>query len=241
MYDLDFTGAQSDFARWQVEHPSDAMGYVAEAAGLIFSEFNRLGVLESQFFVDDKAWERRPKLSPDPAIKARFDAALDHAENLARAQATKNPNDKNALFALAGCYGLRADYAALIEKRNLPSLSYAKQSSQWADKLLALDPQYYDAYIATGVGKYVIGTQAAPVRWLLRLGGYAGDRDGGIQDLQLAAEHGRYLAPFARILLAIAYLRAKDKPRARAVIASLRQDFPQNPLFAREMARLGGN
>ena len=83
-----------------------------------------------------------------------------------------------------------------------------------------------------------VGTMAAPVRWFLRLGGVSGDKQRGITELQLTAAHGQYLAPFARILLAIAYVHDKDKPRARALLASLRDEFPNNPLFAREIARL---
>jgi len=54
----------------------------------------------------------------------------------------------------------------------------------------------------------------------------------------LTAERGHYLAPFARILLAIAYVREKDKPRALDMLTSLRSDFPGNSLFPREIARL---
>ena len=79
---------------------------------------------------------------------------------------------------------------------------------------------------------------AAPVRWILRLGGVSGDKQAGISELQLTADKGHYLAPFARILLAIAYVRDKDKPRARQLLASLREEFPENPLFGREIARL---
>jgi hypothetical protein len=56
--------------------------------------------------------------------------------------------------------------------------------------------------------------------------------------LQLSAEHGRFLAPFARILLAIAYVRDKNKTEARQVLAGLRTEFPDNPLFDREISRL---
>ena len=63
-------------------------------------------------------------------------------------------------------------------------------------------------------------------------------RSQGIAELEITAEHGHYLAPFARILLAIAYVREKDKVRAREILASLRDQFPGNPLFAREIARL---
>jgi hypothetical protein len=72
----------------------------------------------------------------------------------------------------------------------------------------------------------------------MRMGGLPADKQGGIADLQLTAQHGHYLAPFARILLAIAYVREKDKTRALAMLSSLRIQFPGNTLFPREIARL---
>src|SRR5215475_3570481 len=72
LYNLDFGGAQQDFAAWQRMHPEDPMGPVSEAAGYLFSEFNRLGVLEAQFYENDAAFDKRPKLTPDPALHARF-------------------------------------------------------------------------------------------------------------------------------------------------------------------------
>jgi hypothetical protein len=79
---------------------------------------------------------------------------------------------------------------------------------------------------------------SAPIRWVLHLGGVSGDKQAGLKDLHLTAEKGHYLAPFARILLAIAYVREHDKTKARAILASLQQEFPNNPLFAKEIARL---
>jgi hypothetical protein len=73
---------------------------------------------------------------------------------------------------------------------------------------------------------------------MLRLGGVSGDKKAGLADLQLTAARGHYLAPFARILLAIAYVREKDRPRALQLLAGLRAEFPSNPLFSREIARL---
>lgn len=238
LYGLHFLEAQQEFERWQQGHPQDPLGPVSEAAGRLFSEFNRLGVLESQFYVRDSNFDKRPRLDPDPEIKAHFDADLVRAETLSRNLLARDPDHKDALFVMALCSGLRADYAAMVEKRNLASLGYIKQGQQYADKLLALDPGYYDAYLALGMSKYIIGSQSAPVRWLLHIGGYAGDKKEGVHDLQLTAEHGHFLAPFARLLLAIAYLRDKDKSGARALLAGLQRDFPDNPLFAREINRL---
>ena len=76
---------------------------------------------------------------------------------------------------------------------------------------------------------------AAPVRWFLRMGGVSGDKKQGIVELQMTADHGHYLGPFARILLAIAYVRDKDNTRARQLLASLRDEFPKNTLFATKL------
>jgi hypothetical protein len=240
LYNLHFDVAQRDFAAWESQHPDDPMGPVSQAAGLLFSEFNRLGVLESQFYENNDAFERRAKVLPDPAVRGRFQAYLERASNLAHLRLTKDTKDKDALFALTLSAGLEADYAALIEKRNLASLHSAKEASVWARQLLAVCPNCYDALLATGFSKYIIGSMAAPVRWILRLGGLPGDKQSGIADLELTAQRGHYLAPFARILLAIAYVRDKDKRRALQMLDGLRTEFPGNTLFPREIARLEG-
>jgi hypothetical protein len=238
LYNLDFPGAQKDFSAWEKEHPDDPVGPVSEAAGLLFSEFNRLGVLESQFYENDKAFEHRAKLSADPSAREHFQNAIDRAETLAHARLAKDDNDRDALFALTLSSGLQADYAALIEKRNMTSLHYTKEASGNAQRLLALCPNCYDALIATGFSKYVIGSMAFPVRWMLRLGGLPADKEGGIEDLKTTAEKGHYLAPFARILLAIAYVREKQNSRALTLLSGLQREFPKNTLFPREIARL---
>ncbi len=238
LYNLDFDRAHGIFSQWEQNHPDDPMGATCDAAGLLFSEFHRLGVLEGQFLVDDKRFENRPKLNPDPNVRARFDAEIGKAQLAARARLGKNPKDRDALFAMTLTNGLQADYAALIEKRNVASLHYTKESTMWAEQTLAADPDCYDAHIAAGISKYLIGSMAAPVRWLVRLGGLSGDKQAGVKELKLVADRGHYLAPFADILLAIAYVREHDNKRARELLATLRDQFPANPLFAQEIARL---
>jgi hypothetical protein len=238
LYNLDFTGAHTVFATYEQGHPDDPLGPTSDAAGLLFSEFHRLGVLESQFYEDDKKFDDRPQLSPDSNARSRFNDAVQKAMRLAQSRLAKDSKDKNALFAMTLCNGLQADYAALIEKRNVASLRYTKEASKWADKTLAADPGYYDAHIAGGISKYIIGSMAAPVRWLVRLGGVSGDKQEGIKELKIVAERGHYLAPFADILLAIAYVRDHDKQHARQLLAQLHEEFPANSLFPQELARL---
>ncbi len=238
LYDLDFPGAQREFESWERVNERNPMGPTSEAAGILFSEFNRLGVLEAQFYENDSVFAARKKYHADPEQRARFEEKLTRAEGLARSTLKRDPQDRDALLAMTLAAGLRADYAALIEKRNMASLHYTRESAAWAQQLLAADPACYDAHLAGGISNYIVGSMAPPVRWLLRIGGVSGHRAEGIAELQVVARKGRLLAPFARILLAIAYVRDKDVPRARGVLVSLRTDFPDNPLFGRELARL---
>lgn len=238
LYDLDFSGAQKEFEVWEKSNPDNPMGPASEAAGVLFSEFNRLGVLEAQFYEDDSIFSARKKYEADPGQKTRFEQQLDRAQDLAKTRLVKDPRDRDALLAMTFAAGLRSDFAALIEKRNMASLHYTKEATSWAGQLIAADPTCYDAHLAGGVSRYIIGSMAAPVRWILRVGGVQGDKEGGIAELQTTAAHGRLLAPFARILLAIAYVREKDPSRARELLLGLQRDFPKNTLFGRELARL---
>ena len=238
MYQLDFEGALSVFARWQRSHAADPLGPASEAAGTLFSELNRLGILEAKFFIQDESFLGRTDLRPNTDARARFDAALRRSDILARTRVATEPRNTDALFALTLVSGLQADYLSLIENRNLAALGPTRRATEWAQQLLAVAPDYGDAYLATGLSKYLIGSSPAPVRWLLTLGGFSADKRQGIRELEWTAQKGRYLAPFARLLLAVAYLRENDGPRARRMLQQLRDEFPQNPLYAREIARI---
>ncbi len=73
LYNLDFDGAQKDFSSWETQHPDDPVGPVSQAAGFLFSEFNRLGVLEGQFFENDDSFAARARnLGLTPKCAATF-------------------------------------------------------------------------------------------------------------------------------------------------------------------------
>ncbi|MGH9378595.1 MAG: hypothetical protein ACRD1I_07335 [Terriglobia bacterium] len=238
MYDLRFDQARRSFEQWQRLHPADPMGPASEAASYLFSEFNRLDILHSQFFVDNKQFKERPRPAPNPAAKQAFESAIGRSLRLANARLAGAPDDTNALLAKVLDDGLRADYLALIEGRNLASLRYMKRAGTLADRLLKTDPSCYDAYLATGAENYLLSLNPAPVRWMLRLYGVESDKARGIQELQLTAEKGHYLRPYARLLLAVVALRDKNRSQAMALLEGLARDFPDNPLYAQELALL---
>ena len=234
MYNLQFNDAHQAFQQYQREHPTDPMGPVSDAAAYLFSEFDRLHILQSEFFTHDQHFVSDNKLTPDPALKQKFDAAIQAAQRLADAR----PNDNDALFAAVLSNGLQSDYSALIEKRYRTSFQQMKTGRQMAERLLQRDPTYYDAWIAVGVENYMLSIKPAGVRFLLRLSGGQTNRDVGLEKLRLTAEKGHYLAPFARLLLAVAALRDNNHAQARETLAALSREYPQNPLYREELARM---
>lgn len=237
LYNLQFAEAHGTFEDLSRAHPSDPMGPVSDAATYLFAEFDRLHILQSEFFTHDRHFITDHKLVPDPVLKRQFDAALATAQKLA----ARAPSDPGCQLASVMASGLRSDYLALIEQQYVASFREMKTARVAADKLLKEHPELCDAWIAAGVENYMLSVKPAPVRWLLRLAGGETDRTLGIEKLSLAAEKGHYLAPFARLLLGVAALRDHDPAKARQLLNGLVHDYPYNPLYREELARLQAN
>ncbi len=238
MYNLEFVSAHQSFQQWEQVHPKDPLGPVSDAAAYLFTEFDRLHILQSELFINDHSFLNKKTLSPNPSLKASFDAALGQSDQLAHAELKQSPKNKSALYAELLCFGLRADYIALIEKRNMASLNEIKQGRGIAERLIGEDPTYYDAYLAIGVENYLLSLKPAPVRWLLHAGGAQTDRQAGIANLKLTASKGHYLQPYAELLLAVAALRGRDETEAKRLLSDLARRFPQNRLYAQELKKI---
>lgn len=238
MYDLRFDAAHQTIGHWKQSHSADALGPASDAAAYLFSELSRLGALESELFVDDTRYENRARLRPDPQMKTLFNCEIERTNELADASLQYAPTNANALFAKSLIFGLQADFAALIEKQDLTALRYTKLGRPFADRLIAADPSAYDAYLGGGVENYLLSLKPAPLRVLLRLTGSRVDRDKGIEQLRMTAQHGHYLEPFAKLLLAVAALRDNNRAGARELLFELHTRFPNNQLYVRELNRL---
>jgi hypothetical protein len=238
MYNLQFSEAHQTFQAYEQSHPHDAMGPTSRAAAYLFSEFERLGVLQTELFVNDELFEGRKKPEPNPAVRAAFTQEITKSNQRADAALARSPNDRAALLAKVLNLGLEADYLAMVEKRNMAAVSTSKKASELAEELLRAAPDCYDAYLAIGIENYLLGLRPAPVRWFLRLYGARTDKNEGIRKLELTAEKGHYLLPYARLMLAVAALRDNDRSRARELLGNLAQEFPSNTLYRQELAKL---
>lgn len=238
LYKLDFDGARQQFRSYQAEQPADPLGKVAEAATYLYEQFNEKGVLTSKFFLDDDRFLGGVEGSGAANHNAQFLKANAAARAAAKARLAANPRDPEALLAITMADGMESNYDEIIEKKELPALTLMRQAEAEAKTLLDVDPSASDAYVALGTSNYVIGCLPSYKKMFLWFGGIHGDKDRGMAQLETAASQGHYLAPFAKILLALASEREHQNVRARILLAQLTREFPENPLFAHELALL---
>jgi hypothetical protein len=235
MYNLDFAGAHQVFGQWMQQHPQDELGPASDASAFLFSEFDRLGVLDVELFASDDSFTGRGKLQANEDVRRHFEERAAQADALANAALRANPKDARALYVETMLAGMHADYAAMIDKKDYAALKYTEQGGKLASETLAVEPNLADARIAVGVENYMLSMKPAVMKIFFALRHDAMDKDEGIRQMKICAEHGHYLAPFARLMLAVTDLRSGDKAGARVLLAGLAAEFPQNTLYQRQL------
>jgi hypothetical protein len=238
LYNFDFPGTHAILNRQIAENPSDSLAYGMRASAYLFTELDRLSILEAEFLGDDDRIIDKKKGRPDPNLKKALMDALETARRLAVAKLEREPRNTDALFTLCLVSGVQTDYAALVEKRQFFSLVYAKQSQKYAVRLLKENPKFYDAYLTAGVSEYLLGSMPFFLRWFIHFEQVQGNKAKAIENLELVGRSGVYLRPFAKILLAIIFMREKQPQKSEALLKEYSLEFPENRLVRHELARI---
>lgn len=238
LYEFRFEEARGHFHQWQKDNPSDPMGPTSEAASYLFEEFHRHGVLTSEFFLDDDRLLQGITGKPNPALGKGFFAAIERGRMLTDARLKRQPRDAEALYAQSLLIGMLGNYRALIERKHWEGVRLTEKAESIAERVLALRPDWGDAYLPIGASNYIVGCLPKGKRFFLWFGGVSGDKVAGLEQLKRAAEGGHLLRPYAKILLALAAMRERDPALADRLFHELAEEFPRNPQFARELALL---
>ncbi len=238
LYNFDFAAANRILDGHIKANPADPLGYAIRSSSLLFYEMHRLKILESEFFESDHKIAGDERLQADPATRARLFDAIETAQRLSTLRIQKDPGDIVALFSFSITEGVRTDYTAFIEKKQIRSLSSAKKASAYGAELLRRDPTFVDGYLNKGINEYVMGSLPFFVKWFVRFEDTKGSKDEAVANLEKVATQGRYFGPFARILLAVVHLREKRPAKAIETMRGLCREFPGNTLFRDELAKM---
>ena len=237
LYEQRFAEAREVFTSWESRNPDEPFGEVALAASYLFEELDRQGVLTSNFFLDEKKFLHGIDGNPDPERMRDFQEALAKARQLAQDRLHGNPRDDEGLFALTLAAGMESDALSILEKKHLEGLKRTKEANKYAKQLLAQRPDAADAYVALGIANYIVGSLSSGSRFALWFGGIHGNKSLGMAQVAKTAEQGRYLQPFAKIVLALAARRENQTRLAQRLLRELKEQYPNSVLFATEYAK----
>jgi hypothetical protein len=237
LYQQKFGEAREAFASWEGRHPEEPFGEAAVAASYLFEELYRQGVLTSEFFLDDKRFLHGIDGQPDAERMKHFREAVARIRQLAASRQKSNPNDGEALFALTLAAGMESDASTILEKKHLEGLRRMKEANKYGKQLLTQHPDATDAYVALGIANYIIGSLNGGARFALWFDGVHGDKKLGMEQVAKTSENGRYLQPFAKIMLALAARREKQPALATKLLRELTEQYPGSALFAAEYAK----
>jgi tetratricopeptide (TPR) repeat protein len=203
--------------------PQDPLGYLVEGEALWWERYCaaceiRYGMIE--------AWKHEKQRDDET-----YFALTDKAIVLAQAQLAESETAMTHFYAGMG-YALKVRvYGLRSENRNAARAAVSARMHML--RALELDPQIADATAALGIYNYYVDT-LSPIVKLLRffMGIPGGDRERGMQQMEVGMNQGALLAVDVRFILARA-LRQYDRKygEALAVAQPLVERYPRNPLF----------
>ncbi|MGB2675560.1 MAG: hypothetical protein WAN12_00570 [Candidatus Acidiferrum sp.] len=240
LYIQKFPEAREIFEQWATDHPEEPFGQVAIAASYLFEEFYLQHVLTSDYFLNDKRFLGGIAGTPDPGRIQGFETAITKARTLAFLRLNKHSRDPEGLYVLTLAAGMESNASSMLLKKHYDALKHLKEANVNAEMLLKQRPDAYDAYVALGCANYIIGSLPGSARFMLWFGGIHGDKRLGMEEVQKTVDGGRYLKPFAQILLALSARREKQNALAQKLLKDLTEEFPGNAVYMAEYEKALG-
>ena len=237
-YNNEYDPAVEYFEKQVKERPNDPDQYNDLAQALLYRSFFRSGTLGSDLIASTNPFLQRPKIQMSSADQDKFAKCISTALALTQSDLDSNAKNLRALYAAGVAHGLHANYLFLVEKAWIESLKEATAARTAHEQILEIDPHSVDVHLIVGLNKYIVGALPFYMRILGVIGGFHGDKEGGIQDLQLVAAKGVQDKYDADILLAAIY-RREDRPKdALAPLKKLALLFPRNYLLRFEQVEM---
>lgn len=235
LFNLDYEGARREFNEIVKLFPDHPGGPLFLAASLWAKTLNESRRLQSGLYNSDSFYAKgNDKI--DPQTVEQFRAWTKAAKQLAEARLKRNPRDVEALYFLGSAEGLKAAFAASVQRSFIGALKEGSNSVDRHRQVIKLDPNFHDAELTIGLYDYVVGSLPLPVKLLASVAGAHGSKKRGLLTLERVARQGHWASDEARALLIVLCKREKRYADALAFARELAAKHPRNYLFKLEAA-----
>jgi hypothetical protein len=174
--------------------------------------------------------------SRDPGEYQVFLKFADLAQERIDKQLNKNQKDYYTHYIAGNLLSFRA-MAQATNGQSVDAFWSSKNSVQYFEETLKLNPKYYDAYLGLGLFDYAMSFVPDFLKWAVNLTGLSSDKTRGLKYIKIAYHKGintKTEAAFHLSKIYTDYLAEYDS--AYSLLSDLVSRYPNNQLFAYQYA-----
>src|SRR6266436_33196 len=179
LYNLDYDKAQKDFKEIVRLYPNHAAGPQLLAARVWIKTLYESRRLQSSLYNSESFYSNGDD-KVDPKIVEEFRNLTRTAKRLAEAKLKQEPQNVEALDALATTEGLKASFEEAVERRHFAALRDGNDAVDHHRAVLKLDPKFIDAQLTVGLYEYVVGSLPLPIKIIAGVTGFHGSKKRGL-------------------------------------------------------------
>ena len=231
LYNLDYERAIATFTDGRTKYPAHPGPPLVVAAAIWLRELFERQELNLNRFVAPGYFNRSSARKMPGTHRQAFFENIERSQQLSAAILEEDVENEDARFFRGSAEALLAAFSYTIDRSKLGAIGHAKKAYRDHQRLLAENPEYYDAYMSVGLYEYIIDNLRWYFKWPAKIVGYRGSEERGIEYLELARDKGLAVPDEARVLLMVVYFREKQNRDALASASELHRRFPRNFLF----------
>jgi tetratricopeptide (TPR) repeat protein len=235
LFNLDYDKAQRDFSEITHLYPNHPTGPQLLAARVWIKTLYESRRLQSSLYNSESFYSNGDD-KVDPKIVEEFRNLTRTAKRLAEAKLKQEPQNVEALDALATTEGLKASFEEAVERRHFAALRDGNDAVDHHRAVLKLDPKFIDAQLTVGLYEYVVGSLPLPIKIIAGVTGFRGSKKRGLAMIEQVAREGHWSQDDAKTLLILLYTREHRFADVLAFARELSAKYPRNYLFRLETA-----
>lgn len=216
LYNFNFKSSDKTFNNIIKNYPEHPAGYFYKSISSLW------------FYLDSKNEEFLEKFI------LLTDTVIEKAEGILQADSS----DEFTLFILGSAYANRT-FAFTRDESYFDAVLAARKFHSVFNELLSNDSVYYDAYTGKGLFNFAISQAPQTWSWAINLAGMTGDKQVGLNYLEVASKKGRLSKIDAQFYLSQIYSEFLLKySQAKKLLNELNFLYPKNLLFRFALANL---